>query len=101
MIFRMPQASCQVFELMKCPDLDLKTIWRYTLNHKGAYMGWLPTPKATMTPVSRKLPGLDNFYMVGQWVMPGGGVPPCLYPGRQAVQILCRLDKKPFLTTIS
>lgn len=76
------------------------TTWRYTLNHKGAYMGWLPTPKAIMTPVPRTLPGLDNFYMAGQWVMPGGGVPPCLYSGRQVVQILCHLDKKPFLTAI-
>ena len=25
--------------------------------------------------VITELPGLDSFYMAGQWVMPGGGVP--------------------------
>ena len=75
------------------------TWWRYTLSHRGASMGWLPTPEAIMTPIPRTLPGLANFYMAGQWVMPGGGVPPCLYSGRHVVQILCHQDGKPFSTT--
>jgi len=76
------------------------TTWRYTLNHKGAWEGWLITPEAIRTPIERMLPGLANFYMAGQWVMPGGGVPPCLYSGRHAVQLLCRQDRKPFTTTL-
>jgi phytoene dehydrogenase-like protein len=72
------------------------TWWRYTLNHQGAYMGWLPTPETIMTQIPRTLPGLANFYMAGQWVMPGGGVPPSLYSGRHVVQILCHRDGKPF-----
>jgi len=74
------------------------TTWRYTLNYKGAYMGWLPTPQTIMTAIPRTLPGLANFYLAGQWVLPGGGVPPCLYSGRHVVQILCRRDGKPFTT---
>jgi phytoene desaturase len=76
------------------------TTWRYTRNHKGAWEGWLMTPEAIRTPVERTLPGLSNFYMAGQWVMPGGGVPPCLYSGRHAVQLLCRQDGKPFVATV-
>jgi phytoene desaturase len=76
------------------------TIWRYTLNHRGAYMGWLPTPEVILTSVPRTLPGLANFYMAGQWVLPGGGVPPCLYSGRHVVQILCHRDGKPFSTSV-
>ena len=76
------------------------TTWRYTLNHKGAWEGWLMTPEAIRTPIERTLPGLANSYMAGQWVMPGGGVPPCLYSGRHAVQLLCRQDGKPFTTTL-
>ncbi len=72
------------------------TTWRYTSNYKGAYMGWLPTPQAIMARVERTLPGLAGFYMAGQWVMPGGGVPPCLYSGRHVVQLLCRRDGKRF-----
>jgi phytoene dehydrogenase-like protein len=74
------------------------TTWRHTRNHRGAYMGWLPTPEVIMTTIPRTLPGLEDFYMAGQWVMPGGGVPPCLYSGRHIVQMLCRQDGRPFIT---
>jgi phytoene dehydrogenase-like protein len=76
------------------------TTWRYTRNHQGAYMGWLPTPEVIMTQIPRTLPGLANFYMAGQWVMPGGGVPPCLYSGQHVVQLLCHRDGKPFSTAL-
>ena len=72
------------------------TTWRYTLNHQGAWEGWLMTPEAMRTTVQRTLPGLSGFVMAGQWVMPGGGVSPCLYSGRHAVQILCHCDGRPF-----
>lgn len=75
------------------------TTWRYTLNHEGAWEGWLMTPEAIRTSIERTLPGLSGFVMAGQWVMPGGGVPPCLYSGRHAVQLLCHQDGKPFSTT--
>lgn len=76
------------------------TTWRYTLNHKGAWGGWLPTPEVINTRMERTLPGLNNFYMTGQWVMPGGGVPPCLYSGRHVIQLLCHRDRKPFSTAL-
>ncbi|MBW2060636.1 MAG: NAD(P)/FAD-dependent oxidoreductase [Deltaproteobacteria bacterium] len=76
------------------------TTWRYTLNYKGAYEGWLPTVEAINTTVPRTLPGLADFYMAGQWVMPGGGVPPCIISGRHVIQILCHRDKKPFVTSV-
>jgi phytoene dehydrogenase-like protein len=72
------------------------TTWRYTLNQKGAWGGWLLTPGMITARVERTLPGLKGFVMAGQWVMPGGGVPSCLYSGRHAVQILCREHGKPF-----
>jgi len=74
------------------------TTWRYTLNRRGSWGGWLMTPKAMMTSIRRTLPGLDRFYMAGQWVMPGGGVPPCLYSGRHAIQLLSHHDGRPFST---
>lgn len=74
------------------------TTWRYTLNHKGSPMGWLTTQKTLMTQVPRSLPGLKDFYMAGQWVLPGGGVPGCIYSGRHVVQILCQRDRKTFTT---
>lgn len=72
------------------------TFWRYTRNYRGSYEGWLMTKEAVMTRVPKTLPGLSNFYMAGQWVEPGGGIPPALYSGRNLVQILCKQDGKPF-----
>ena len=74
------------------------TSWRYTLNHRASPEGWLMTPEALRTTIERTLPGLEGLYLAGQWVMPGGGVPPVLYSGRHAVQILCRRDGKNFVT---
>lgn len=75
------------------------TTWRYTLNHCGSPMGWQITKKSIMTQISRTLPGLENFYMAGQWVTPGGGVPPSILTGRNIIQILCKRNGKSFKTT--
>lgn len=72
------------------------TYWRYTGNDHGSIMGWSPPTDQMLKTMPRTLPGLDNFYMVGQWSMPGGSVPTCIASGRQAVQVLCRKDKKVF-----
>jgi phytoene desaturase len=72
--------------------------WRYMRNHRGAYEGWLMTAETKLRPLPKTLPGLKGFYMAGQWVEPGGGVPPALYSGRQVVQILCHQDGVPFMT---
>ena len=75
------------------------TMWRYTLNNKGAYMGWIPAADKILEPIPRTLPGLMNFYMAGQWVTPGGSVPTSLYSGRQLVQVLCAKEGNSFSTT--
>ncbi len=74
------------------------TTWRHTMNHHGAYMGWMPTPEILKQSLPRTLPGLSSFYMAGQWVMPGGTVPSALYSGRQAVRLLCKDENKRFST---
>ncbi len=76
------------------------TTWRYTLNREGSPMGWLMTSKTMMAQVPRRLPGLGRFYMAGQWMLPGGGVPPCIYSGRHAIQILCHEDGRVFRTSL-
>jgi len=76
------------------------TTWRYTLNHHGAYEGWLPTGQQIMQALPRTLPGLASFVMAGQWVMPGGGVPICLLSGRDAVRILRKQEGRPFVSHV-
>lgn len=64
------------------------TFERYTGNWQGSFEGWLPTPGAMMKPISKTLPGLQNFYMAGQWVQPGGGLPSGVMTGRQVIHMI-------------
>jgi phytoene dehydrogenase-like protein len=75
---------------------------RYTGNQLGSTCGWLLTDKIMMKMIQgmkKTLPGLDNFYMAGQWVEPGGSVPIVAMSGRNVVQMICDVDKRPFTTT--
>ncbi len=74
------------------------TYFRYTNNWKGSFEGWLPTPKIFGKRMEKTLPGLDNFYMVGQWVEIGGGLPTVALSGRNLAQIICKRDGKKFRT---
>ena len=75
------------------------TFERYTGNWKGSFEGWLITPENSyvmMKPMPQSLPDLKNFYMCGQWVEPGGGLPTAVMSGRRLIKKLCREDHKKF-----
>jgi phytoene dehydrogenase-like protein len=74
------------------------TFWTMARSWRGAYEGWVPTGQSFPTSPSKKLSGLDGFYMAGQWVEPGGGVPLAVLSGRQAVQLMCHDEGRPFTT---
>jgi len=44
-----------------------------------------------------KLPALQHFYMAGQWLFPGGGLPPSAQTGKWAVQLSCKNEKLKFV----
>ena len=75
------------------------TFWRFARSYRGAYEGFLPTEKTMRAHIPKTLPGLDRFHMAGQWVEPGGGIPPAVYSGRQAVQLICAEDDRAFRTS--
>ena len=72
------------------------TFYRYTGNWQGSFEGWLMTPENWRLQMKKTLPGLENFYMIGQWVSPGGGLPSGLMTGRHVIQMLCVREKKKF-----
>jgi phytoene dehydrogenase-like protein len=81
------------------------TYERYTGNWQGSEMGWLATATTMMMAIRGKgmdktLPGLERFYMAGQWAEPGGGLPPAAMSGRNVIRTICKQDKRPFLTTV-
>ena len=75
------------------------TFERYTGNWEGSMEGWLITTRNMFLRMKRTLPGLDNFFMIGQWVQPGGGVPTGAMHGREILQVICRREGRPFVTS--
>jgi phytoene dehydrogenase-like protein len=72
---------------------------RYTGNWMGATTGWLLTKATTpmmILGVPKTLPGLENFYMAGQWVEPGGTVSMAAASGKNVIQTICARDGKTF-----
>jgi phytoene dehydrogenase-like protein len=77
------------------------TTVRYTGNWRASFEGWMPTPGYMMKGLPRRLPGLDDFYMIGQWVQPGGGLPTGVMTAREVLQLVCKRDDVEFQTTQS
>ena len=73
------------------------TFQRYTGNWKGSVQGWLPGKNIiAQSPVKSELPGLKDFYFIGQWTIPGGGLPVAVKSARDVAQTICHRLKVPF-----
>jgi phytoene dehydrogenase-like protein len=72
------------------------TFYRFTGNWQGSFEGFLLTPENLILQMKKTLPGLHNFYMAGQWVSPGGGLPSALMTGCHVIQLLCKNDHRKF-----
>ena len=76
------------------------TTLRYTNNWKAA-VGFIMTKalsaEMTMKP-QYSLPGLENFYMTGQWVK-GFGVPIAATAGKEVVREICKAHRRKFRST--
>ena len=75
------------------------TFVRYTANWQGSYEGWLPTPRIIGRRIPCTLPGLEDFYMAGHWVVVGGGLPSAALSGRYVAQMICAQNGKVFAAT--
>jgi len=78
-------------------DIASPVTWEnYTGNWQGSYEGWVPTIKAFTfgETLPKELPGLRNFYMTGQWVTPGGGVPMCMAQGKILINKIVKNERK-------
>lgn len=73
-----------------------KTDVRYTGVWQGSYEGFKPTSGNITKILDRTLPGLRKFYMAGQWLTPGGGLPPSAQSGRWAIQLISKEEKVKF-----
>ena len=90
---RFPGLAAQV---EMCDVATPTTFEHYTGNWDGSPVGWQVSSKTWSKLIKKTLPGLKNFYMAGQWVEPGGGVPTAAMSGRNVVQIICKEEKRRF-----
>ena len=79
------------------------TFERYTGNWQGSSQGWVPTPEAangTAWFSQKTLPGLERFYLAGQWVEIIGGVPSAAFSARNVIRLICGRDGRPFTSDV-
>lgn len=65
------------------------TIIDLTNNWKGSFEGWIQDPKTGLKSLPHTLPKLHGFYMCGQWIAVGGGLPGVLLSARDVAQLVC------------
>jgi phytoene dehydrogenase-like protein len=73
-------------------DVNYTGVW------KGSYEGFMPTSKNLMDNINPVIHGLKKFYMAGQWLFPGGGLPPAGQSGKWAIQYICKEEGIDFKT---
>jgi len=73
-------------------DVNYTGVW------KGSYEGFMPTSKNLMDNINPSIAGLKKFYMAGQWLFPGGGLPPAGQSGKWAIQYICKEEDLSFIT---
>ena len=65
-----------------------QTAERFTLNHKGAMLGWQMAPDQ----IGNHRPGvqghLPGLYYTGHWVRPGGGITPVIVSAQHATEAI-------------
>jgi phytoene dehydrogenase-like protein len=98
---RFPGLSQEVEAL----DVATPMTWeRITGNWRGAYEAWLPTRGNLMSNlrggIRTTLPGLERFFMTGQWVS-GGGLPSVAPAARGLVKAICKRDGRRFVTRVA
>jgi phytoene dehydrogenase-like protein len=90
-----------VVDLIEMRDMATPlTYVRYTGNWQGSHQGWMITPETGLYYIKNRLPHLRNFFMAGHWAFAGGGVPSAALSARNVVQVLCKQNRIPFVTTV-
>ncbi len=69
------------------------TLYRYTLNYKGAAFGWACTPSQIALTEFRKPSFVDGLYLTGHWTTKGFGIPGVIYVGYDTAKMILRKEK--------
>lgn len=70
-----------------------QTMFRYTLNYKGAAFGWASFPSQLARTDFRKPSFVKSLYMTGHWTTKGFGIPGVIYVGEDTAKMILRKEK--------
>ncbi len=70
------------------------TLYRWTLNYKGAAFGWASMPSQFAIPEFSKKTSIQNLYITGHWTTLAQGIPGVVYLGRDTAKIILKRERK-------
>lgn len=70
-----------------------QTLYRYTLNYKGAAFGWACLPSQLALTDFRKPSFVRGLYMSGHWTTKGFGIPGVIYVGEDTARMILKKEK--------
>ncbi len=70
-----------------------QTLYRYTLNYKGAAYGWASLPAQVFTPELRQRTSIKGLYLAGHWTTHTQGIPGVAYIGLDTARLILRKEK--------
>ncbi|MFP4187205.1 MAG: phytoene desaturase family protein [Acholeplasmataceae bacterium] len=70
------------------------TYYRLNNLHRGSWEGFLPVPGSLRTVIEKSVSGISNLVLAGQWVTPGGGIPPAIMGGIDSAERIIRQMRK-------
>ncbi len=68
------------------------TLYRYTLNYKGASFGWAKTPSQTFDPIFSRTTFINGLYLTGHWTSIAFGIPGTCYSGYDTAKRILRKE---------
>ena len=66
------------------------TLYRYTLNYKGASYGWASTPSQLAVPGLKRPPSIKGLYLTGHWTTLGVGISGVIYVSHDTSKLILR-----------
>ena len=64
------------------------TSYRYTMNYQGAMLGWEMAPDQLGDARPSNTTPIENFYLVGHWTKPGGGITPVIVSAQRVAKLV-------------
>ncbi len=69
------------------------TLYRYTLNYKGANYGWAPSQSQLFEPAFRQKTCIKGLFITGHWTAQTHGIPGVAYLGYNTARLILKHEK--------